>query len=134
MFEEGNCFWIETNLDRNGNLQGHFFILILKCDNEKIVLANIDKTRGKKRYDTTTILHAGEGHEFVVEESYVNYDFSELTTIDKITTMLENRTAAYRGVMDAAIVQRICDGILKSKFTPYEVREAFEDRLYKNLP
>jgi hypothetical protein len=133
MFEEGNCFWIETNLDREEKWQGHFFVIILKCDDERIIIVNIDKIRGKKKYDHTTIIHAGEGHEFITEDSYVNYDLSELTDIGRINTLLEQKLAKPKGEMNITIVHRICDGVLKSDFTPYEVREVFEDRLYNSI-
>lgn len=133
MFDEGSCFWIETNIDKEGKWQGHFFVIILKCNQEKVVLINIDKIRGKKKYDATTIIHANEGNEFITEDSYVNYDLSEITDIDRIKNKFKERSAKPRGEMDKLIVQRICDGILKSDFTPREVREIFEDRLYSKL-
>jgi hypothetical protein len=133
MFEEGNCFLIETNYDKDGYLQSHLFILILKDERERVVIVNIDKKRGKKKIDLTTILYAGEGHEFIKEESYVNYNFSELTDISTIKSKLSSKTAKHIGVFDKEVLQRVCDGVLKSDFTPYEVREAFEDRLFREI-
>jgi hypothetical protein len=134
MFEEGNCFWIETNPDKEGRPQGHLFVLILKCDHERIVIVNIDKIRGKKKYDTTTIIRAGEGHEFIVEDSYVNYDRAELTDVGQLQTRMAEKSAKYKdGVMEIGVLERICAGVLISDFTPYEVREVFEDRLYKSM-
>ncbi len=134
MFEEGNCFWIETNPDRGGRPQGHFYILILKCDKERIVIVNIDKIRGKKKYDPTTILHAGEGHEFIVEDSYVNYYYAELTDIGHLQAKLDDKSAVHKdGLMAKSVLRKICEGVLKSDYTNYEVRDVFEDLLYNNI-
>ncbi len=134
MFEEGNCFWIETNPDREGRPQGHFFVIILNCDGERIVIVNIDKIKGKKKYDTTTIIRAGEGHEFIVEDSYVNYDEAELTDIGHLQTKLNDKSAKHKdGLMEKDVLERINAGILKSDFTNYEVRDVFVDRLFKGI-
>jgi hypothetical protein len=134
MFEEGNCFWIETNPDREGRPQGHFFVLIFRCDDERIVIVNIDKTKGKKKYDTTTIIYASEGHEFIIEDSYVNYDQAELTDIGHLQAKLDDKSAKHKdGLMEKDVFDRIYAGVLKSEFTNYEVREVFEDRLFKSI-
>ena len=76
MFQKGDCFLIETNKDNNGYIQSHFFITILEITEKEIVIVNIDKVRGKSVYDKTVILDAKEGHDFVTETSFVNYDLN----------------------------------------------------------
>jgi hypothetical protein len=134
MFAKGNCFWIETNPDEEGRPQGHFFVLICRCVDGRIVIVNVDKTKGKKKYDRTTILKSGEGHSFIKEESFVNYDEAEVTDIGSLQEKINDKTAKHKdGLMNPSVVDKICDGVLKSEFSNYEVREIFEDLLYASM-
>jgi hypothetical protein len=130
MFEKGDCFLVETNLDSWDHIQSHLFITILEVNENEIVLVNIDKTRGKSKYDTTVILNTGEGHEFVKEPSYVNYRKAVKHTQESLEIEIDVGTIKYKGRMKIETVEKIKSGVLKSKVTPFEIREIFEDGLY----
>lgn len=133
MFTAGNCYWIETNKKEDGTLEGHFFVIALEYDSERIIIVNIDKIGSRKHFDKTTIIRPGEGHEFIVRDSYVNYRRARLISIQKIRQLLKDNIAKYRGMMDMKVITKIIEGIGNSPYTKNEVKELYFEYLYKKL-
>jgi hypothetical protein len=133
MFEKGDCFLIETNCDDFGCVQSHLFVTILEINENEIVLVNIDKTNGKSKYDNTVILKVNEGHEFITETSFVNYHFAYKETKESLESKIKEKIAKHKGTMCSEVVEKIKCGVLKSKKTPYEIRDIFEDMLYSEV-
>jgi hypothetical protein len=130
MFEAGNCFWIKTNNLSDATQQAHLFIIVLKCNDDKLIIVNIDKIGGRSKYDKTTILRPGEGHEFVTQDSYVNYSRAYIITTVRLTELIEEKKAKRRCTFNEEVLKKVCEGILKSGKTKVEVREAYQEYLY----
>ncbi|MHB8088599.1 MAG: hypothetical protein ACYDH2_10190 [Anaerolineaceae bacterium] len=133
MFSLGECYRIETNLDREGQIKSHFYVIILKTEKDQIVMVNFDKTRGRSKYDRTVIIMPGECGDIITEESYINYNEAELIDIESFQTKVETGIIKFRGVIGTPILDRINNGVLRSKHTPFEIREIYEDKIYGSL-
>lgn len=134
MCEAGDCFWIESNTRKDGRIQGHLFIVALALENgeKKLIVVNIDRIGNKTKYDKTTILHKGD-HEFITQNSFVNYRFAYIVPIQKLKEMIAQKIATARGKIKSDVRHQICSGILISGHTKYEVREAYENHVYRGL-
>jgi hypothetical protein len=133
MTVEGECYWIETNFDRNGYITSHLFVITHKLSNDVLVMVNFDKTRGKRIYDKTVIVEALEVPELLTEQSFANYSRSEIITEADLQKKITLGIAKIRGILDPIVLEKICDGILRSEDTPYEVRDLVEDLLFGSL-
>jgi hypothetical protein len=134
MCEVGDCFWVESNTRKDGRIEGHLFIVALAFEDgeKKLIIVNIDKIGNKTKYDKTTILHKGD-HEFITQDSFVNYRFAYIVPFEKFKELIAQRIALGRGKIRGEVIPQICSGILTSKGTKYEVREAYENHIYKGL-
>lgn len=133
MWNAGDCFLLETNLDQSGNLQAHLFIVILAVHSktDKTILVHIQSIRSNK-IDGTTILKVGD-HDFISRDSYVNYRMARIESMESLSKIFAENNFKTKLPMRQDVFERICTGILKSPFTPREVKELYEDYLYKQL-
>jgi len=72
--------------------------------------------------DETVILQPGD-HPFVQHPTCVYYSDARITTVARLETALRHRQAFRREDMDAALVERIRDGLFRSAFTVLVLRE-----------
>ena len=65
MLGQGYCLLIETNVDKDGLIQAHLFVVVLEPreHTNATIIVNIETLRSRKQ-DQTTILRAGE-HESI---------------------------------------------------------------------
>ena len=133
MLSAGDCLLIETNRDRFGYIKSHLFVIVLEPQgaNRIVIIVNIESFRSPKQ-DQTTILEPGV-HEFVIRHSYVNYARARLVPIDELEMLIKSGDAKVKSPLDSNTFKKVCDGILKSKFTPYEVRDVYENYLFSQL-
>jgi hypothetical protein len=133
MFNRGDCFWIETNYDNYGYITSHLYVIALKFAENRIVIVNFDKTCGKHIFDRTVIIEPSEDPSFFTEQSFVNYYRSEVTTEEDLQYKISHGIAKNRGVLNPNVVEKVCEGVLRSEDSPFEVREPFEDLLFGSL-
>lgn len=133
MLGAGDCLLIDTNTDKGGYLQSHLFIIILNCEEytRNTIIVYVQSVRSTK-VDKTTILNAGD-HEFIKHESYVEYRQAQIVSGDDLEQKLLEGVARPMTPMKGDAFNRICDGIMKSDFTPVEVREMYSDYLHRKL-
>ncbi len=129
----GDCILIETNHDGGGRIVSHLFVIILECEDHtrNTIIVNVQSIRGNK-YDKTVILSPGD-HPFIQHPSYINYSLAQIVSLDDLEQKLNNRTAKVISPISSAIFQKICDGILRSRFTPEEVKDLYQDHLHRQL-
>lgn len=133
MLKSGDCLLIETNFDEFGFIQNHLFIIILEPQGaiRNTIVVNIE-TYNSKKQDDTTILEPGE-HDFIVERSYVNYRRARIRSFDDLEDLVRNGKAKPYSPLKDNLFHKVCEGILKSIFTPYEVKELYLDSLINNI-
>lgn len=61
MLGQGDCLLIETNVDKDGLIQAHLFVVVLEPreHTNATIIVDIETLRSPKQ-DQTTILRAGE--------------------------------------------------------------------------
>jgi hypothetical protein len=130
LLKSGDCLLIETNFDEWGFIQNHLFIIILEPQGttRNTIIVNIDKLTSRKQ-DQTTILNPGD-HDFIDVQSYVNYGRAKIRSFDELEDRVRKGDVKLYPPLKDDIFQRVCEGILKSKFTSYEVRELYLDNLF----
>lgn len=133
MLGAGDCLLIDTNVDKGGYLQSHLFVIILDCEEHtrNTIIVYVQTVRSPK-VDRTTILNPGD-HDFIKHESHIEYRQAQIVSVDSLDQKVLEGTAQPMAPMKYDVFKRICDGIMKSSFTPVEVREMYSDHLYRRL-
>ena len=67
-------------------------------------------------YDTTCILKPEE-HSFIKHDSYILYAKARIAEADALLRGIKSGTLIPKEIMDAAIVDRICEGLQNSPHT-----------------
>ena len=83
------------------------------------------------RADRTTVLHPGD-HKFFKHDSHIEYRQAKIVSAMDLERLLQEGRARPMDKMENNVFTRICDGILKSPFTPMDVREMYNNHLYHN--
>lgn len=125
MYRAGDCIFIETNYYQDGRSKAHLFVVLLDAfsSNDETIIVPIDKIPKKGFYDKTTILNIGD-HDFIKEQSYINYNQGVI----RKKAWLDNNARKRQPPFSDEIVKRICSGIQKSAHTPYDVMDMFSFR------
>lgn len=133
MFTAGETLHIETNHTEGGYIQSHLFVIVLDIDpkNNSTIIIPIDTIRGSK-HDKQTTLDIG-CHEFITRNSYVNYRRAKLVTTDNLQNLILQGIAKRKKPCSKELLDRIRDGILKSEFTPMEIREIYTSYLFESI-
>lgn len=133
MFEPGDTLLIETNYNDRGEIQNHLFVIILKFeDKTKLTIIIPISTLNSPKQDRQTVLTMG-CHEFINHESYVNYGRAKLISEEQLNHLITEGQVKRKSRFEEPNFSRICDGILKSHFTPPDVREHYQDYIFKKL-
>jgi hypothetical protein len=129
----GDCLLINTNYDEGGNIQSHLFVIILDYEEhtKNTIVVYVQSLRSPKA-DKTTVLHLGD-HEFIKHDSYINYRQAQIVSAIDLEQMILEGKAVPMAPMEGGTFQKICDGILKSPFTPMDVRAMYQENLYRKL-
>ena len=128
----GDCLLIETNKEA-GHIRSHPFVIILEGEahTRNTIIVNIQSVPNGK-YDSTVVLKRGD-HEFIEHDSYVNYRLARIVSLDEIEKKIEQGTAIVKPSFTNEIFRLICDGICKSRFTPAEVVEMYQNSLFSKI-
>ena len=133
MLSPGDCVLIETNSDEYGVIQSHLFIIVLEPEKHthNTVVVPVESCRSDK-YDHTTLLQPGD-HDFIIRQSFVSYRRSEIVSTDRVEELLNDGYATPHKPMRQDALQRVCDGVLRSRFTPYDVQEMYRNAIFRNI-
>ncbi len=134
MLEAGDCYLVTTNKDLDGYEAKHLFVILL--DGEQFTGTTIVvpvNTYDSDKQDQTTLLQLGE-HEFIIGVSFANYSRARITSIKDIQRVIDEKKATQKTRFSAEILERICEGVLKSKRTPNEVKQLYSHFMFRKLP
>ena len=125
----GDCLLIETN-EEVGHIKSHLFVIILEGEiyTRNTIIVNIQSVP-KGKFDNTVVLRKGD-HEFIDHDSFVNYRLARIISLSELEKKIAEGTAVVKSSFDNDIFQLICDGISKSRFTPAEVLEMYQNSLF----
>lgn len=99
----------------------HLFIIITKPNKDnKILTVNISSCNNYY-YDSTCIL-AKNCHSFINKKSYIAYRHSKVFSVNELNKL---SFKSLEPIKDS-IFNRICLGLLKSKHTPFGIKEFYE--------
>jgi hypothetical protein len=133
MLQAGDCYLLTTNTDSRGYEVQHLHVVLLDGEqytNNTIVVPIC--TYDSPKQDQTTLLEPGE-HEFIVRPSYVNYRRAKTASIPDIQRLIDAKTAKQKPQVGNNILTRICEGIMKSPHTPFEVKAAYERCMFRKI-
>jgi hypothetical protein len=130
--KRGDCLLIETNREE-GIIKSHLFVLIVEMEayTRNTIIVNIQSINSEK-YDHTTRLKPGD-HEFIIHDSFVNYRLARIISMDELEVKIRIGLAVVKKPFTNDILNRICEGICKSDFTPMEVVEMYQNSLFSGL-
>ena len=106
----------------NRNNSKHLFIALTnEIDDgtgkgKRVLVVNVTTDYGTRGTDTTCLLSPGD-HSFINNQSYIAYRYAELLPLQELLS----QSIRYEGMVDTAVFERICQGVLESKHTPLRV-------------
>jgi hypothetical protein len=90
------------------------------------LLVPICRIRGN--FDGTCTLAPGD-HSFVEENSYIAYYHINQFNVAVLENQIANGVLRPNESVDSALLQRICDGVLKSRHSPPMEKKYYRERL-----
>lgn len=107
----------------------HLFAIISdKCANNQHLLVNVTSIQPGVAHDDACELAVGD-HPFIKQPSYVAYRLAVIQHADKLTKFVDGWYYTQNTDISDALLQRMRDGVLKSKFVPKFVKTYFEDEV-----
>ena len=96
----------------------HLFCILTDASrNNEHLLAPVSSVKPGKFYDPTCVVLPGV-HSFIKKESYVEYRLMEIRHAEHICKLVRKNEWTAKEEFDEGLHNRICEGILVSKFTP----------------
>ncbi|WP_143279756.1 hypothetical protein [Bradyrhizobium diazoefficiens] len=89
------------------------------------ILANITSVDPDILHDDTCEVSVGD-HPFVTKESYVAYEYAIERHKNFVDRQAQLKVYKPHKAASTALVDRICEGIKKSKFTPRAVKDCYD--------
>ena len=121
----------ETLLVPSGPSGEHLFLMLLGPavlpgygPNPQVAMASITSIRTDIPFDGACILQPGE-HPFVQHPSYVAYRYLRLDGEPHIARMVASSVWRVHQPCAPLLLQRVVDGVCKSKLTPREYKRIF---------
>lgn len=130
MFSPGDCIHIATGEDDFGYIQFHLFVVLTDPhpETDAFILANFSTIRGG--FVDGTVICRADDHEFLANDSYVDYYYARIETVESLQELIQSEDAKQIGHrIEGDLLGRIQYGILDSEHTPFEVRDAFQEYL-----
>jgi hypothetical protein len=122
--ELGDCVFIESRQ----TLEKHLFVIITEPSGEPPTALVVNFTTYRPHFDQTTILDVGE-HSFIKRKSLVNYMRAGIANISNLESRIDcDRTLLHREKCSPELLQRIREGVLKSRFAAPRIQNYFKDR------
>ena len=132
VFKGGDTFLIRTSDGEGGQPWAHLHLILLDADSDtdSTIIVNIETLRNS-RQDQTTVLEVGD-HEFVVRRSCVLYGRARILDGATLRRLVEQGDAIPRTPLRPDVLERVRQGILRSRRTPDEICEFYESNfMYK---
>ena len=101
----------------------HLFVLLNDpaTHERQVVIVNLSSLKKGRPFDPACQLYP-QDHPFVTRDSYVNYGFARVVAASQRVAAVRQGRLVPMEDMDAAVVDRICHGLLASRHTPLKVK------------
>ena len=108
----------------------HLFVILTEQERftGNCIVVNIE-TRQRKS-DTTLVLHSGD-HPFITHESVVRYKSAHVVSAEKLIELVNLKRAFPKEPCLDSLLDKICAGLLKSPYTPNDVKEFYTNITWK---
>lgn len=100
----------------------HPWFVCTQPDRSGLVVV-VSATDATKCLDQTCVLLGGE-HKIITKDSAIYYDSADFISLDRLQTMIKNRTAKQSDAATDELMVRIRRGAIDSAHTPNDVRAA----------
>jgi len=107
----------------------HPWIILTPPSEGEVVTVSV--TTKRRRSETLVELHPGD-HPFIVHDSVIAYSYSRIRTVEEIEVAVASGTAKLREPISPKILERVCNGLLDSDFTPNGIRNFYKNTLESN--
>jgi mRNA-degrading endonuclease toxin of MazEF toxin-antitoxin module len=107
----------------------HLWIILTPPSEGEVVTVSV--TTKRRRSETLVELHPGD-HPFIVHDSVIAYSYSRIRTVEEIEVAVASGTAKLREPISPKILERVCNGLLDSDFTPNGIRNFYKNTLESN--
>lgn len=96
--------------------QSHLFVVITdRCPANRHLLVNLTTIRAGIHHDPACIVEAGE-HPFATERSYIAYRLARTDHAGHLMRCVDGWTFRQKENVSPELLQRICEGVLRSEF------------------
>lgn len=109
-----------------GDLKHLFIILTNRCGHGQHLIVSISSIKDNKRHDGTCIFAGGE-HSFIRQPSFVYYKLAYRQRAAAIEKYVQNKYFDTREDLVDVHFDRVCDGLLESKFSSGSTQRYFLD-------
>lgn len=91
---------------------------------------NFSSTEGKpyKIVDRTCVFNKNE-LPFLSKESFIMYREAKILDRNQVSLLINGNVQSIKNTIDSISLRKIQDGVLKSKFTPLNIKKALEEYL-----
>ena len=115
-------------LPKPGQNVAHLWVVITEPDpaTGEVIIVNL--TTQRPHSDTTVILQAGD-HPFIKHPTAVNFIDARIVILSLLEQAIATGTGAVHQIVEASVLKRIQDGLLRSSFTPNKIKAFFRARM-----
>ena len=101
----------------------HLWIVLTPPSEGEVVTVSV--TTKRRRSETLVELHSGD-HPFIVHDSVIAYSYARIRTVEEIEVAVGSGAARLRELISRVLLERICNGLLDSDFTPNGIRQFYK--------
>lgn len=120
----GDTLLIPSGTLADPNKKHLFIVLTKECNGGEHLLVSISTVRPSIFHDPTCLISAGE-HPFVTVPSFVEYRMARTIDAAHICKCVDGWEFMKKEPATGALLKRICDGVLVSKFVPTRILNYF---------
>ncbi len=112
----------------------HLFVLItdpvenLVTKIKETLVVSLSTIKPQNPFDDTCIIHPNE-HPFIKHDSFVFYRRATIQDCNKLISGVKQGVFEAKGIIDATVFSKICNGIESSRYTPPKCLK-FYQRVY----
>ena len=108
--------------------EDHLHFVVTDPINELVLIVGVTSNSLEEEF----ALEKGD-HEFITRKSYIYYRKAKTVSVDSIRRRLKKkprgRTKTAQGNAKRETIKKVCEGILKSKFTSKRIKNFYKDFL-----
>ena len=101
----------------------HLWIVLTPSSEGEVVTVSV--TTKRRRSETLVELHPGD-HPFIVHDSVIAYSYARIRTVEEIEVAFASGTARLREPVSPEVLERVCNGLVDSDFTPNGIRHFYK--------